>query len=262
MLEDLPRNYILVLGSQLRIPPSFFAGHYDDPASSAFDHRNPFERHTNSHFRLRYATSHLAEVNVPLHKSSSIYAFNTNVCRHLHAYDPKGPVNDEMRNHHNLSFWSSPLGIDGSWDAVLLVDPPLRGLVKCLPSMQIASIRRELRDESSIPKHYLYPEIKALQELPEEESEWANVYECPQYISIFDDALNEFSSRNQDVSEIDNPMAVVKLPRKLVIGTMLPSHTSVSESSQNPKDERQAQSNPSQQLPQQFLRRCILELAR
>ena len=221
VLEDLPRNYILTLGSQLRIPPSFFAGHYDDPASSTFNHRNPFDRQSKTQFRLRYATSHRAEVNVPLHKSSSIYVFNTNVCRYLHAYDPNGPLYDEMRSHHILSFWSSPVGIDGSWDAVILVDPPLTGHVKCLPSMQLASIRRNLRDESSIPKHYLYPEINALQELPEEGSEWAKAYECPRYISIFDDMLEGFASGNQDICEIDNPMAVVEFPRKLVIGVML-----------------------------------------
>ncbi|PMD60955.1 uncharacterized protein K444DRAFT_612232 [Hyaloscypha bicolor E] len=221
ILEDLPRNYILTLGSRLRIPPSFFAGHYDDPASSTFNHRNPFERHTKSQFRVRYGNSHRAEVDVPPHKRSSMYAFNTNVCRYLHAYDPKGPLYDEMRSHHILSFWSSPLGMDGSWDAVLLVDPPLRGHAKCLPSMQLAPVRHELLDESSIPKLCLYPEMNALQELPEEVSEWASAYECPQYISIFDDAVNEFASRNQDVCEMDNPMAVVKFPRKLVIGIML-----------------------------------------
>jgi CorA-like Mg2+ transporter protein len=221
ILEDLPRNYILTLGSRLRIPPSFFAGHYDDPASSTFNHRNPFERHTKSQFRLRYANSHRAEVDVPSHKGSGIYAFNTNVCRYLHAYDPKGPLYDEMRSHHILSFWSSPLRVDGSWDAVLLVDPPLTGYVKCLPSMQLAPVRRKLQDESSIPKHYLYPEMNRLQELPEEVSEWVSAYECPQYISMFDDALNEFASGNQGISEIDNPMAMVKFPRKLVIGIML-----------------------------------------
>jgi hypothetical protein len=221
ILEDLPRNYILTLGSRLRIPPSFFAGHYDDPGSLTFNHRNPFEPYTKSQFRLRYGTSHRAEVDVPPHKRSNIYAFNTNVCRYLHAYDPKGPLYDEMRSYHIVSFWSSPFGTDGSWDAVLLVDPPLTGLAKCLPSMQLASIRRELRDESSMPKHYTYPDMNNVQELPEEVSEWASLYECPEYTSIFDDALNDLASRNQDASEIDNPMAVVKFPRKLVIGIML-----------------------------------------
>jgi hypothetical protein len=87
--------------------------------------------------------------------------------------------------------------------------------------MQLAPVRHELLDESSIPKLCLHPEMNALQELPEEVSEWASAYECPQYISIFDDAVNEFASGNQDVCEMDNPVAVVKFPRKLVIGIML-----------------------------------------
>ncbi|KAN0108770.1 hypothetical protein V8E51_008512 [Hyaloscypha variabilis] len=221
ILEDLPLNHILTLGSGLRIPPSFFAGHYDDPASSTFNHRNPFEHHTKSQFRLRYGTSHRAEVDVPYHKRSSIYAFNTNVCRYLHAYDPKGLLYDELRSHHILSFWSSPSRIDGSWDAVLLVDPPLSKHAKCLPSMQLAPLRRELRDESSMPKHYLYPEMNALHELPEDPSEWASAYGCPLYVSVFDDVLNDFASKSQDISELDNPLAVVSFPRKLIIGIML-----------------------------------------
>ncbi|KAH8902478.1 hypothetical protein BR93DRAFT_886947 [Coniochaeta sp. PMI_546] len=222
ILEDLPANHILTLGSRLRIPPSFFAGHYDDPASSTFNHRNPFERHAKSHFRLRYGTSHRAEVDVPPHKAGSIYAFNTNVCRYLHAYDPNGLLYDEMRSHHILSFWTSPVGIDGSWDAVLLVDPPLTRHAKCLPAMQLVPVRRNLRDESSMPKHYLYPEMNALRELPEDASQWASTYQYPQYISMFDDTLNNFASDNGwDDSELDNPMVVVEFPRKLVIATML-----------------------------------------
>ena len=60
-----------------------------------------------------------------------------------------------------------------------------------------------------------------LQELPEEVSERASAFECPKYNSMFDDALNDLASRNQDFGELDNPMAVVKFPRKLVIGIML-----------------------------------------
>lgn len=65
ILEDLPCNYILTLGTRLRIPPSFFAGHYDDPAAPTFNHRNPFEPHIKSEFRLRYGNSHRAEIDVP-----------------------------------------------------------------------------------------------------------------------------------------------------------------------------------------------------
>ncbi|KAF2621764.1 hypothetical protein BU25DRAFT_482234 [Macroventuria anomochaeta] len=65
ILEDLPRNHILALGSHLRIPPSFFAGHWNDPCSLTFIYRNPFRRCTLPHFRLRYATSNRVEVDAP-----------------------------------------------------------------------------------------------------------------------------------------------------------------------------------------------------
>jgi hypothetical protein len=72
-----------------------------------------------------------------------------------------------------------------------------------------------------MPKHYLYPEMNILQELPEDASESASAYGCPLYVSVFDDVLNDFASRSQDVSKIENPLAIVNFPRKLVIGTML-----------------------------------------
>lgn len=119
ILEDLPCNHILALGSRLRIPPTFFAGHYDDPTLPTFNHRNPFVRTTDSHFRLRYADSHRAEVDVPQYVKKSLFAYNTNVLRYLHAYDPEGPLYDEPRSHNVLSFWSSTVQENGSWDGRL-----------------------------------------------------------------------------------------------------------------------------------------------
>jgi hypothetical protein len=223
ILEDLSSNYISALGSRLRIPPSFFAGHYNDPASpSMFNHRNPFHRHTTSQFRLRYSDSHRAEIDVPPHEVSSIYLFNTNVFRYLHVYNPNGPLYDEMRSSHVLSFWSSPLGTDGAWDAVLLVDPPLGKKAMHLTSKQLVTVRRELRDETSIPKHYLFPEINASQQLPEDTSAWAASLQRPQFVSMFDDTLNDFATPGKwSARELDDPKAAVEWPRKIVISMML-----------------------------------------
>lgn len=226
ILEDLPCNHILALGSRLRIPPSFFAGHWDDPASSTFNHRDPFMRSTKSHFRLRYATSTRIEVDVPPHMASNSYAFDTNVCRYLHVYNPNGPLYDEPRSHHGVSFWSSSVRDDGSWDAVLLVDPPLRGYVKCLPSRQLLRLR-PVRDPTSMPKHFLHPEMTVLeelplQELPQDSSRWAAAYMRPQYISMFDDTIKILMARDyRDSSGPKEPIDAVQVPRKLVISTLI-----------------------------------------
>ncbi|KAI4594749.1 hypothetical protein KJ359_007552 [Pestalotiopsis sp. 9143b] len=222
ILEDLPRNWVSVLGSRLRIPPSFFAGHYDDPGSSTFNHRNPLERYTPWQFRLRYSDSHRAEVDIPQRKTSRIYAYNANVFRYLFAYDPDGPLYDEMRSSHILSFWSSAIGAEGSWDALLLVDPPLRHDVRCLPSMQVVPVRRQLRDESSMPRDYLYPEMSTLQELPKDASAWAASHtDPPKFASMFNDTLNEFASGKRSLEGLDDPRAAVELPRKLVIAMLI-----------------------------------------
>ncbi|KAF3019444.1 hypothetical protein E8E14_013520 [Neopestalotiopsis sp. 37M] len=223
ILEDLSSNYISVLGSRLKIPPSFFAGHYNDPAvASGFNHRDPFERYTTSRFQLRYADCHRAEVDVSPNEASSIYAFNTNVFRYLHAYNPNGPLYDEMRSSHILSFWSSPPRTDGAWDAVLLVDPPLGSQARLLPSKKLVPVRRDLKDENSMPRHYLYPEINPSRQLPEDTSAWAATYQRPQFISMFDDTLNDFtSSRNRPVQELQDPRTAVEWPRKIVLAIVL-----------------------------------------
>ncbi|KAF7531426.1 hypothetical protein G7054_g8881 [Neopestalotiopsis clavispora] len=222
ILEDLSRNYISILGSHLRIPPSFFAGHYDDPSSAQFNHRRPFERHSASQFNLRYIDSHRVEIDVSPHEASGIYACNTNSSRYLYAYDPSGPLYDEAIAHHVLSFWSTPIGTDGSWDAVLLVDPPLGSQVKLLASGQLVPIRHELKDESSMRKRYLYPELHSLRRLPEDISAWAASQQRPQFTSMFDDVLNDItSSRNRSARELDDPRTAVEFPRKMAIGIML-----------------------------------------
>ncbi|KAF2788084.1 hypothetical protein K505DRAFT_256295 [Melanomma pulvis-pyrius CBS 109.77] len=223
ILEDLPCNHILALGSRLRIPPSFFAGHWDDPASSTFNHRNPFQRSTKSkpQFRLRYATSNRFEVLGSAHTTGNVYGFNTNVCRYLHVYNPSGLLYDEPRSHHTMSFWSSPVREDGSWDAVLLVDPPLGTHVRCLPSRQLVPIRRQLANENSMPSHFLNPEFEAPEELPQDSSQWADSYVLPEYKCIFDDTLHLLVSRNgPKATAIQTPMDAVEMPRKLVISTL------------------------------------------
>ena len=52
-MEDVALNYLEVLGAQLRIPPSFFASHWADPATPEFNHRNPFRRYCERNFVVR-----------------------------------------------------------------------------------------------------------------------------------------------------------------------------------------------------------------
>lgn len=219
ILEDLPCNYILALGSRLRIPPSFFAGHWEDPATSTFNHRSPFQKCSLPHFRLRYGTSNRVEIDPPDSSNNNVgvLAFNTRVCRYLHMYNRNGLLYDEARSHHALSFWSSSVCEDGSWDAVLLVDPAPKEFVKCTTSRKLLPLRTRLADETSMPKYFLNPEIDVLQDLPSDCSQWAAAYSSPTYVSMFDDTLQSFHSPNANIIATHDPLSVTDIPRRLVI---------------------------------------------
>lgn len=224
ILEDLPCNHILALGSRLLIPPSFFAGHWDDPASSTFNHRSPFERCALPNFRLRYGTSHRVEVDMSGQtEDSNIFAFDTNVRRYLHTYSRSGLVYDEARSHHNMSFWSSPVKEDGSWDAVLLVDPSPQTRVRCLVSQQWVTLHDLSKArESTMPKHFLHPELDTPRELCENASQWYSMLVVPQYHSTFDDILHMYqASDTHGVLATHEPLSATEIPRRLVISMLL-----------------------------------------
>ena len=221
ILEDLPSNYIVALGSKLRIPPSFFARHWDDPASSSFNHRDIFKRSSRSHFLLRYATSNPITIDSPAHANTNMYAFDSNVCRYLHMYKKDGLVYDDPRSHHAMSFWSSSIQKDGSWDAVLLVDPPPTTYVKCVPSEERVSVRPYSSIDADMSAQLLNPEIDSLEELPSNPKQWTYDISTPSYRSMYDDTLKLLLSPSYLDRSITKPIDAVEAPRKLIISTLI-----------------------------------------
>lgn len=218
LLEDLPCNFVVTLGSRFRIPPSFFAGHWADPSSSAYNHRSPFQRCALPHFRLRYATSNRVEVDLPASvPSTEIYELVSRVSRHLVTYIRGGLVYDEAKSHHSMSFWSSRAREDVSWDAVLLVDPAPGSHVRCMTTGALYPLCSELRDDSSMPKRFLNPELDLLGELSEDSSQWAAAYSVAGYRSMFDDTLQALCSSSHPIVATHSPLSVVEAPRKLVV---------------------------------------------
>lgn len=221
ILEDLPCNHILALGSRLRIPPGFFAGHWDDPASSTFNHRDPFQRCALPHFRIRYGTSNRVEIDASNNPTNTMgtFAFDTNVCRYLHIYNPKGLLYDEPRSHHIMSFWTSAPRDDGSWDAVLLVDPPPQRHVRCLTTQTLVPLRNQLLDEASMPTRFLNPPLHTRHELPQDSSMWAAAHSRPAYVSMFEDTIEAYHAGYITVTS--DPLSAVEYPRRLAMSTLL-----------------------------------------
>ena len=116
LLEDLSRNYIEVLGSRLGVPPSVFAAHWEDPVMPTFNHRNPFVRFSKNRFVIRYPDCHHVAIGIADRDQDTVYALNSNVDRHIYKYSPNGPLIDDPKSYHVLSFWSTGTRDDGPWD--------------------------------------------------------------------------------------------------------------------------------------------------
>lgn len=118
ILEDLGLNYLQILGSNLLIPPSFFAAHSADPATPEFNHRNPFRRFSEHTFVIRYASTQPVRIDADPSVHGTVFKCAFNVNRHVYCYDPKGPIFDQPKSYHALSFWTSGVRGDGSWDCM------------------------------------------------------------------------------------------------------------------------------------------------
>jgi hypothetical protein len=123
IIEDVALNYMEVLGAQLRIPPSFFAAHWADPATPEFNHRNPFRRYTEKSYVIRYASTQPIRVDADAAVHGNIFRCDFNVQRHVYCYDPKAPILDQPKSYHALSFWTSGVRNDGSWDCMANMPP-------------------------------------------------------------------------------------------------------------------------------------------
>jgi hypothetical protein len=116
ILEDLPVNYVQVLGSHLRIPPSVFGAHWADPAAPSFNHRKPFRRYSENNFVIRYPSTQPIRIDADPAIHGHTFKCDFNIDRHIQCYDPKGPIIDQPKSYHALSFWTSGAREDGSWD--------------------------------------------------------------------------------------------------------------------------------------------------
>ncbi|KAF1954206.1 hypothetical protein CC80DRAFT_568014 [Byssothecium circinans] len=218
LLEDLSRNYVEVLGSQLRVPPSFFGAHWDVPTAPTFNHRNPFCRFSDGGFLIRYASTQRIEIDAGSSQHSNVFSWNANVNRHIYCYNSKGPLIDQPKSYHILSFWTAGARIDDSWDSVLLVDPPIGDYVKVFPAGSLVKVNHDLDSRASSELNSLFPDFSSVQILPTNASDWGDGWLHPRYNSMFDDIVSISQVAQQRVQD---PRAATEIARKLVISIFL-----------------------------------------
>lgn len=122
ILEGLPKDFILALGSRLRVPPSFFSAHWIDSQSflgnivnrSPRHHENPYQ------FQLSFAKLHRARIEAkPSDASEPIYWTNSCIPRRLSRWTIFGDLDGPLTSFEKASFWGTPpsdTSGERSWD--------------------------------------------------------------------------------------------------------------------------------------------------
>jgi hypothetical protein len=118
ILEDLPRNYIEILGCNLLVPPSFFAAQWAAPWAADYSRRSSFAMNSMTGFLLTYAQFYKVECrsscSIP---KKAVPAANHNIERYIHfdGNDILWESPNMARCYHKVSYWSGS-AFAPSWD--------------------------------------------------------------------------------------------------------------------------------------------------
>ncbi|KAH7013166.1 hypothetical protein EDB80DRAFT_774496 [Ilyonectria destructans] len=147
VLEGLPRKFVQVLGSNLRVPPSFFATHWASHGRYRGSVLNRTPRYFESQRRFLLSFQKLHQVEIKgLHgdEVDPIYHMDSSVRRPLSRVSVFGDLDGPFSSFEQLSYWCTCKG--DSWDVVFLVDPPLGNFV----TWKKSSIPREVLRNNTI----------------------------------------------------------------------------------------------------------------
>ncbi|KAK1454860.1 hypothetical protein CMEL01_03620 [Colletotrichum melonis] len=220
VMEGLPRNFIKAFGARLRVPPSFFSAHWTSPrnAIGTWINRPPRNYDHNDRFLLTFAKMHWVRVK-PLAEDNSnlLYWMDSSIHRHLSPSTIFGASDGPLLSWEQVSFWSVAKG--GSWDAIILVDPPLRNSVRWGES----PVPREVDHEPKQPVFDLPPVLG--QEgcwYPSYQSEYEAIdrvkpdkVKVPAMVSLFDDMLLLYPLKARDSTS--NTIDCADVCRRLVL---------------------------------------------
>lgn len=119
MLEDLARDKVKLLGSRLRIPPSFFAAHWSKPSKQkGIVDRNflPHNRHRFSRFMVPQVHRVIRDDGGDKYQLGLYKDPNSNVQRRLQLLDERSSW---VTSKHQVSYWSKN-DAASSWTGRLL----------------------------------------------------------------------------------------------------------------------------------------------
>ncbi|KAH6716408.1 hypothetical protein BKA61DRAFT_574213 [Leptodontidium sp. MPI-SDFR-AT-0119] len=218
LLEDLPRNHIEVLGSRLRIHPSFFAAHYSDPIKTGSAAKGlTLGQPSRGSFVLQSPQMHYMVVNdQKLDGGGLIYRGNSHVRRSIMKGVKESAADlaacfGEMWNV--ISFWSVEHG-NGDWTAVVIVDPPLGDEIRHVDKGELRKITITEGDPAT-GFGMQYPSLTAKKDLPDDIDNWNTPEPSPNMQSVFEETLHAYSSGKHPVT--DDPTSCTTIIRRITL---------------------------------------------
>ncbi|KAH8710026.1 hypothetical protein GQ44DRAFT_776862 [Phaeosphaeriaceae sp. PMI808] len=195
VLEELPRNHIQILGAKLKAPPDFFASHWACLESIIGNLLNRTPRHYDSQnrFILTFPRLHRARIKaLDGDYPHPYYRMETSIHRLLSRMTVFGDLDGPLTSFEQLSFWSTCNG--ESWDAILLVDPPLGNFVKWNGSLREVDRDNSIKLVDSVmeglnQRGSWYPSFTSAAVLGSKSADWKNTENSPGMESMFEDIL-------------------------------------------------------------------------
>ncbi|KPI44757.1 uncharacterized protein AB675_8303 [Cyphellophora attinorum] len=187
IMEDVSRSYMGILGSRLRIPPTFFARHLLEQSvleDFRIDDSKDDEAQSFTLPFFRFAKAPKVSSNQPLEE---MYRVKANATR-LFAF-PKPHGTFDLRGtiievEHCFSFWCRTRA-DNDWDVVILVDPPLKN--------EALAVNTSSRLSIGTPRKCSYiAEYPPNRVLPSDTTTWPTLEKSHEPDAFFDLVSNHF----------------------------------------------------------------------
>ncbi|PMD16328.1 hypothetical protein NA56DRAFT_649479 [Hyaloscypha hepaticicola] len=207
VLEDLPRSFVEILGSRLRIPPSFFADHWEDPQGGITTRGSVDQQDPNRRYMLRWQRLHQKNIVAEKKDGPGLYLLPSEVSRFVFRTSLFGK--NVTISSEKLSYWCSKC----SSFTLILVDPALGSVVyNPIPSGRSPQARRviEDRDLDSWMKEYSQWTMD-LQDLPANEEVWEALQRPPEMSSMYDYIFSLYQTQHYEMQRIP------KLCRRMVL---------------------------------------------
>jgi len=104
VLEDLPRNFVVALGSRLKIPPSFFGDHWENP-EMPFTRRTLRSRDSRKRYMLKWRRIHRTIIAGQEKDGPGPYAMSSRVARTVSSTSLPGDPDGMLIRGEKMSLW-------------------------------------------------------------------------------------------------------------------------------------------------------------